>query len=764
MAGERGLGVQTVLANRISGKYPFSYAETPGGLLLLANGIDPMLAWNGLSVRADPAGVSSPATALELGGTGYGLITGRLIAYQRFIDALGNVSDLSPVSNAMDAGVDGLIEDVDYDRSTGVVTIKSSNHGLTGTETLLIADVEGLSLVNGLRTVVVADKDTLTVQSLTVTDGMYEQGGHWTLGVATVFYGAVPIPTEGKVVRRQILRNLAGNADTLYVDIDTTDLASTVFSSATQDEVLSSGEGVPLNYGESDLPFANSNGLPPSHKAVICSHKGRIFAASDVDYTDGHVETSFNNTHVVGVGTNWRSCFAGRLIYIGGSTVSYQIESVDEETQTLELTTLFQDAPRPYALYSIKPEPGERRLVYYSEPGTPESWPAYNAFAIPECNDQITGLVSLGQYLYVIERRHIHRFTFQADPADGVVFLSAQRGSLNNRTYVATEVGMFFLDEIGIHKFDGQESEPISMSIQNLFQSDGTTTVQVDWDSDQSLWHAAHDPVRDTIRWFVTMSGFDLPYHAISYNYRTDRWWIEQYPTAMTASTSATIGARRSLAGTDARRIVCLSEGSYDGVSGTGTLRGNPTSATETTIVDSSAEFEALEGGPISIVEGLGRGQHRIVAANTATEIEISQPWDVVPDETSVYQIGGVSWQWRSGWFRYIEDEDEKNRDVEVVFRPLIEPSTLDIQLYFDHSLMPNTWGRTIKQDGVRTIEGEPFITVELNATYGWARQRLAGHGDVYSFGYHFVAVELSGVQSGEPVRVSQVVLLGVEV
>jgi hypothetical protein len=763
MPPESGLGVQTLLRNVTSPDHPFSFAETPSGLLLMANGIDPMLKWDGLAQVSAAAGVKPPATALELGGTGLGYITGKLVAYQRFIDVNGNPSDLSPVSNLMVAGKDGFVQDVNYDRTTGLVTVRSSGHGLTGTQALAIDGVAGLSLVNGQWTATVVDEDTFTINALSVATGLYSEGGVWTMGIKTILYGAVPVPTEEKVARRQILRNLSGNVESLYVDVDTADLAGTAFASQADDAALARGIAVPLTYGDDDLPHANRNGVPPSHKSVIASHKGRIYATADAEYSAGHAEVLFNRTQIQGVGTDWRATFVGRSIYLDGASSYYGITDVDEAAQVITIDRPFFDAPRPFTEYTIRPESGERRLVYYTEPGLAESWPAYNALAIPETNDTIVGLLSLGQYLYILERRNIHRLTFQGDPQDGYTFLAATRGSINNRTYAVADNKTYFLDEIGIHKFDGQESESISQPIQNLFQTDGFSDLEVDWEADQSLWHAAHDPVRDTIRWFVNMVGQAELVNAICYNYRTDRWWLEEYPTPMTASTNTTFGARRSLCGTDARRVLCLSEGSYDGVDGTGTLRGTATSADSTSLTDSSASFEAVEGAPITIVEGAGRGQTRIIASVSATSVEIILPWGVIPDWTSIYQIGGIPWRWRSGWFRFVDHEEDVARDVELVFKPTSVATTLDLLLYYDHDTSPRVWARDIEQDGVRTIAGDPHITVDLDTKLGWARQRIGGHAGTYSSGDTFVSLEMSGVQAGDPVRISQVVLNDVE-
>lgn len=42
----------------------------------------------------------------------------------------------------------------------------------------------------------------------------------------------------------------------------------------------------------------------------------------------------------------------------------------------------------------------------------------------------------------------------------------------------------------------------------------------------------------------------------------------------------------------------------------------------------------------VRLTSGTGSGQTRIISDNTATEITVKQPWSVVPDNTSNYEIG----------------------------------------------------------------------------------------------------------------------------
>ena len=760
--GGSSSGMRTVLLPDVSGEFPNSYAETPSGLILIANGIDPMQRWDGLTGLADSAGVEAPAMAIELGGVNVGTIIGRRVAFVRFIDKYGNVSNLSPVSNEVDFGRDGLIERVTCDPATGIVTVRADDHGLSTGDAIVIEGVLGLEIVNGTRTITVVDPDRFTLDNLAVTSGRHTQGGRWVYGIATVGYGNVPLPAEAKVARRQILRNLDGNAETLYVDIDTDDLTSTAFLSTKDDAELAAGE--PVATSDNDrLPFANRFGVPPSHKAILAAHLGRIFAAGDVSYTRGNCQPAFGGTTIQGVGTAWRMSMVGRLIYMAGGRSAYEIAAVDEDAQVITTTAMIRDALGRFTSYAVRPAPGERKFVYFTEPALPEAWPPWNAVSLPEDSDEITGLMVKGSFLFVLERRHVYKLTMESNPSDDLfVFLTTRRGCVNNRCHVQVEDTAYLLDEVGLYRFDGQTAEPISTPIQTLFQGMGGGLV-VNWQADQRYWHAAHDPVRDVIRWFVAMTGSLYPRHAIAYNYRQDRFWIEEYPFAVTSSAIATIGYRRSIAGSEARRVLCLGEGSLDAVDAGNGLRGSVTTAGPMTLVDSSAPFPAgLGGAPISIAQGKGVGQQRRIAGNTADTITVDRPWMVRPDGTSVYQVGGVNWSWQSGWFRYVDGEAENNRDVELVYQPVRGESSVNLRLYYDHGERPRKWSRSIAQDGVSTCEGQPEVTVDMTHRSGFAAHRQAGHRDPLAPGDRYVSVELAGVQAGDVHRVYSVNLNGV--
>jgi hypothetical protein len=458
-----------------------------------------------------------------------------------------------------------------------------------------------------------------------------------------------------------------------------------------------------------------------------------------------------------------------RFLYVLGAPTTYQIATVDPVGQVLTLTAPYAGPPDNYAAYCVRPPPAERRLIYYSQSGLPEAWPAVNALSLQEDGDEITGLMAKGSFLYIIEKRHIYRFTFQSNPAtDGFVFLSAQRGCINHRCWVQVEDMAYMLDELGVHAFSGgQECEPISGPVQDLFRP-SDSMFKINWKA--SKWfHCAHNRVQETIRWFVSLSGDYLPRHAVVYDYRRKRWWIEAYPYPVGAAVVGYInGVPKLLLGADARRVFSLWEGVLDGPDPTaGTVRGTVTSSTMLTITDALASYagSGLVNAPLSIVAGTGKNQVRRIVAVSGQTITVSEPWLIKPDTTSVYQIGGVQWQYWSGDFRFAQSENTTERRVEVVFSQTINPCTFDMHLYIDFAPTPLIWNMDNVLDdgrGFTPSVGSTDLVADMTKTAGFVQQRIEGHKDFYLDGARFLSVELVGFTNADPLSIYGLVIDGV--
>jgi hypothetical protein len=284
-----------------------------------------------------------------------------------------------------------------------------------------------------------------------------------------------------------------------------------------------------------------------------------------------------------------------------------------------------------------------------------------------------------------------------------------------------------------------------------------------------SKWfHASHYSRQETVRWFVSLGGDYLPRHAIVYDYRRKRWWIEQYPFPVGAAVEGFIdGQPKVFLGSEARRVFSLWEGTLDKANpANGTVRGNVSSSSPMALSDASASFGAdIVGAPLSIVSGKGKGQSRAISSVNGATLNIVTPWLIQPDATSVYQIGGVQWRFQSGDFRFFQSEETTPRRAEVIFSQTAAPCTFDMRLHVNFSLDPVVWNTdNILDDGrgVSPSNGSPDLVVDMTKDAGFIQFRIDGHKDFYLDGARWVNIELTGYTNTDPVSVFGVVIDGV--
>jgi hypothetical protein len=672
---------------------PDSFATSADGLLFVANGLDEMLVWDGLADEFVPAGLDAPDEACDVAASGSGSISGTYYAYVRFVDALGNFSNLSPISDA---------------------AVASSN--------------------------------------------------------STITYTNVPVPDSPKVARRQILRNTAGQTVAFYVDVDTADLAGTTFSSTLTDTLLAAQTPAPLFDAQGD-PLANVHGVPPSHRAVLASHLDRMFAAGEYVYAEGTVALTAGSTTVTGQQTAWPETFAGRFLWVNGAGRHYEIESADAGAQTLTLTEPWEGASDPYASYAVRPAISERRLVYYSEAGLSQSWPAANALVVQEDGDEVVALITRRSFLYILGRRHTYKLTFSEGPSlDGAMFPATGRGVVNHRSWASVEDICYLLDDAGVYSYAGSgEATPLSGPIQDLFEPlarGGAYRVQ--WQHAR-YFHASFDPGLYCVRFFVSLTGSRYPRHALCLDLRRQTWWVEEFPVPIASSAVGTLdGQRRVFLGGPGGQVYLLGSGGMDVADPQGgTVRGTATSATWTSLSDAVASFGATAlNAPVAIVSGRGKGQARKVVAVAAGRLDLSRPWRVLPDDTSVYQVGGVQYQYRTGHFRFSRSDEQQRRTLEILFEPTDGESLCDLRLYLDRAKEPVEWATARGGEeamGFRSEAGESDLVLDLSRPQARAQVRLDSRKEADADGPTLAAWELSGTQGAERPAFCQVTLEGVQ-
>lgn len=356
----------------------------------------------------------------------------------------------------------------------------------------------------------------------------------------------------------------------------------------------------------------------------------------------------------------------------------------------------------------------------------------------------------------------------QSDPAeDGFAWPIATRGAVNNRCYAIVGETVYMLDTDGIYAFSGNgDVQPSSLPIQNIFRP-SDSPYMINWQGAQ-WFHCSQFPNQETIRWFVTLSGHQYPRHAIVYNYRTNRWWIEEFNRPITSSVVGELsGGRVVYLGTDAKTTLAMWQGFTDGPDpDKGTTRATATSGTPLTIVSTGATYPSagVVANPMTIVDGRGKGQTRRVSATSGATINVVNPWFILPDSTSVFQLGGIPWSFQTGFFRYVEDDQNSVSRVEVIFKPQTDPALMSIEVFHDYSTDPYEWTGTLAaadNNGVRITSGESALVADLTKDNGYVKHRLDRHRDEHLDGTHYVSVGLSGVGGKEPTSIYEMTIDG---
>lgn len=753
-----------------------SFASDADGVVHIWNGIDKPRRFDATVGSYETAGVIAPTQAVNISGGGTGNIVGTYYAFARFVDRSGNFSSLSPISAKYDA-IHSTGSVTAASNASPIVIACSNASSFANGQIVKIEGVMGNTAANGIFAVQRVDSSTValytdsTLTTPTIGNGAYNSGGRIYTGVSSISYDNVPVSTEAKVVRRQVLRNQDGDATVFYVDIDTTDLTSPTLSSQTTSESLLESVSLEDDSGHTLV----DKSIPPDYKKVIAFHLGRMFAAGNETYSEGAVIVTNGSATVTGIGVEWGPLtFVDRFFEVVGGNKRYKIASLTSSS-SLELTEPYEGSTDPYAYYSIHVGDGERRTFYWSEPSQPEAWPLVNTLTLAEDPGagEITGLMVQNSWLYILCENRIYRFSFVNDPLlDGFVVKSAKRGCVNNRCWVQAEDVSYMLDTVGFHAFAGNDDVDIGTpGVQDMFRTRPDGPYRINWSAKRNF-HAVYEPGEGTIRWFVCLSGCGKPYHAICYHIRLKRWWLEEYAFPIGASCLGRLNGKPQVyLGTNGKRIMAFGASLLDGPDPTaGNVRGTVTSSGVTWIADSNVTYAStgLIGNPIVIARGKGKGQKRIIYAVSGSRIYVTEPWTDRPDTTSVYQIGGISWHLRLGWQRWADAENQSVRAVSVQFKPTDETAEMYLRMYLDLDQTAKAWANPVEldqQNGIGLLANDPTTDISILTTKanGFVCIRNPEFREHYTDGPRFMSVLIGGVQNSEQQTLYRVVIDGAQ-
>lgn len=793
------------------------------GRLFVSTGFRQVRAWDGVQANDWDAGVPAP-TALTATTSGQGGITGTLDAAVRWIDRFGQPSDLFLATNNPVVISSGSGTITNASNTNPIIITSSAPHGLPNSDLttipttnwpqVTISGVQGNTAANGTYAVYTSTTIPVNVLSggsfisVTLTanqfllalvtgtpgvdwvpgNGAYTAGGSWSQGAGTFSYQAVSA-APAQAVKIQLLRTIDGDSSVFYVDLEQNATGGT-FNSTNTDSQL--GEAVPLfDANNNDLALERF-GQPPPDKPQMVQMSGRFVAFGYPTWTQGKIAVVNGSPTVTcqNCGLTSDMQLVGRTLVVRGAANQYTISAFSAVAQTITLSGNYLDASNISAAYAILPDTGAgRRTFDFSDPLYSAAFNPLDSLAVPEDSaaGPSVGLIVLDRIAYLFAEFRAWRLSFQQSPSvDGAQALGSQRGILNTRCAIAVEDSIYVLDRQGVYVLQGGQVSALSVPVHDLFdtQRPQTGTINFRW---SQYFHGVHDPENETVKWFVSMDG-RYPHHALCYHYRFQKWWIENWNFAIGSSALGYVAGRPVVfLGAEGGNIFAANTGLTDGLSSSGyTTQGKVTAAGFTWFQCTGAVFNAAWPAAcvsVDIVAGTGAGQRRRLAnidASNSAKYWVDQPWNVLPDTTSVFQIGGIAWTFTSGIYRFQDGNAQQPSDgasprrIELTFQPTEGQSQFVAQLFYNHDTEPDVFENTrlaSDTNGITVTPGSPNIGIQAGpitkpdgttfANQGRTQLPMTGSRETRSGGREFLAVQLSGVTNGEKHKLYQLSLKG---
>ena len=152
------------------------------------------------------------------------------------------------------------------------------------------------------------------------------------------------------------------------------------------------------------------------------------------------------------------------------------------------------------------------------------------------------------------------------------------------------------------------------------------------------------------------------------------------------------------------------------------------------------------------------------MVAATATTLKVDEPWAILPDTTSVYQVGGIPFKMLSGRMRFAPTEQQGGRSIEVQFQPTVLPLKLNLAVLTDFSTKSRIMGRDIGpgQRAYAAAEKDGrAVVIDMSNPAGAHWLRMDGGRELGTDAPRLFAMQLDGVAGPEPVVIGEVVVNG---
>lgn len=220
---------------------------------------------------------------------------------------------------------------------------------------------------------------------------------------------------------------------------------------------------------------------------------------------------------------------------------------------------MFQDR----AWYAVDTTGQNANSLYFSEVDEPESVPSVNELIVQESvadSDEVVTLVPLSSSLLILQRRHMYKLQYVAQPViDASILLAAYRGVLNENCCDVMGGVAFVADSHGLYAYDGN-LQSISAQVDDYWR-DGI----IDF-SKSSKCFVKCDESEMVCRFFYCEATDTEPVRALCYSVATKAWWKEEYAFGLRSAGNALDGSKhKAVYGTSLGGIASHSGASDDG-------------------------------------------------------------------------------------------------------------------------------------------------------------------------------------------------------
>lgn len=299
--------------------------------------------------------------------------------------------------------------------------------------------------------------------------------------------------------------------------------------------------------------------------------------------------------------------------------------------------------------------------VYYSKVQNNDAFPeAFNPSNVqpvnPDDGDEIIATCSFKERLYIFKRFSMWAITGTDPNSWSVDRISSSFGCASKASLVEADGALYWWtnSHLGLAAYDGGGS-PVALGQRFISETVNATSLNL---NRLDLVVGAVDEANATVLMAVPEYGSTRNTLLIPFNYRLKRfpaeWWNPFDINALWV-VETTEDTKAVYVGGYAGQVFQWWASAHDGVPAASTTSGDVTSATSTTLTDSSATFTTAGGKLVdryvyAVSSDTTSVQRRRITTNTATELTVTPAWDATPNSTYTYVVGGINFESDTRW------------------------------------------------------------------------------------------------------------------